>query len=223
MSRRAYFTADLFRFLRELKRHNDRAWFQAHKQRYEECVRDPMLRFIADVGPRLAKISAHFVADPRPVGGSLFRIHRDTRFAADKSPYKTHVAAAFRHEARGETSQPGFYVHLDPGECFVGAGLWHPDPAALAEIRDAIVAAPVQWKRATARLELGGEALKRPPRGYDPDHPLIEDLKRKDFTTGVAFTEKQACAPGFLDAVAAEYRRAAPLVAFLCRPLGLQF
>src|SRR5262249_13960156 len=147
MGRRAYFTPELFRFLRDLKRHNDRAWFQANKQRYEEYVRDPMLRFIAVVGPKLAAVSRHFVVDPRPVGGPLFRLYRDPRFAADKSPYKTHVAAAFRHASRGEMSQPGFYVHLSPGESFAGAGLWHPDPAALAEVRNAIVAAPQQWKR----------------------------------------------------------------------------
>ena len=223
MPKRAHFTPELFRFLRELKRHNDRAWFQANKRRYEDHVRNPMLQFIADLGPKLGAVSRHFVADPRPVGGSLFRIHRDTRFAADKSPYKTHAAAAFRHESRGDTSQPGFYVHLSPGESFVGAGLWHPDAAALTEIRNAIVAAPEQWKRATAKIEVDGEARKRPPRGYDPDHPLIDDLKRKDFTTGKPFTDARVCAPAFLDAVAAEYRRAAPLVAFLCRPLGLSF
>ena len=95
MSAMAYFTPRLFDFLRELKANNSRDWFLAHKSAYEFDAREPMLRFIEDFGPRLRRISKHYLADPRPVGGSMFRIHRDVRFSRDKSPYKTHVAAHF--------------------------------------------------------------------------------------------------------------------------------
>ena len=84
----AYFNAALFQFLIDLRFNNNREWFQANKQRYEADVRDPMLRFIADVGPHLRAVSKRFVADPRPRGGSLFRIYRDVRFSKDKRPYK---------------------------------------------------------------------------------------------------------------------------------------
>lgn len=86
--RKAYFGPGLFDFLRDLAAHNDRAWFQAHQERYESEVRGPLLRFIGDFGPVLRGISARFLSDPRPVGGSMFRLHRDTRFSKDKSPYK---------------------------------------------------------------------------------------------------------------------------------------
>ncbi len=223
---KAHFGPELFRFLRELAKHNDREWFSKHKTRWEEQVRDPMLRFIADVGPELRKISPRFVADPRPVGGSLFRIHRDTRFSKDKSPYKTHVAASFRHEAGKHVPAPGFYVHLAPGEVMCGAGLWHPDRDTLAAVRGAIAAKPEGWERATSgkafrALEWHGESLKRPPPGYPTEHPCIEDLRRKDFAVGTTCDEKRAYASDFLARCTASYRAAAPLMEWLTRTLGL--
>lgn len=147
-----HFTPELFRFLRELKRNNTREWFLANKERYEVFVRAPFLRFVGDFGPLLRRISPQFVADPRPVGGSLFRIYRDTRFSKDKRPYKTQVAAHFPHGAAGkDVHAPGFYLHLEPGGCFAAAGLWHPDPPALAEVRDAIVERPAAWRAVLRR------------------------------------------------------------------------
>ena len=106
---------------------------------YRAEVRDPMLDFIAAFGEPLAAISPHFRADPRPNGGSLFRIYRDTRFSKDKTPYKTNVGAHFRHTAGKDAHAPGFYLHLEPGACFAGCGVWHPDGPTLAGIRDTIV------------------------------------------------------------------------------------
>lgn len=225
----AHFTPALFTFLRDLKEHNNREWFLANKGRYEADVRDPMLRFIADFAAPLRAISRHFVADPRPLGGSFFRIYRDTRFSKDKSPYKTAAAAHFRHEAHGEVHGPGLYLHLEPGDVAIGAGIWQPDGDTLAKIRDAIVDRPDQWKRAvsgkafTASFELWGEKLARPPKGYDPQHPLIEDLKRKDFIAMASFSEADACTPGFLDRVANAYAATAPFLSFLTKAAGLQF
>ncbi len=225
----AYFSPALFAFLRQLKKHNNREWFQANKARYEADVRDPMLRFIADFSVPLAKISRHFVADPRPLGGSLFRIYRDTRFSRDKSPYKTAAAAHFRHEACGEVHGPGFYFHLEPGDVAVGGGIWHPEADSLAKIRAAIAEHPDRWKRAIsgkafqATFELWGEKLLRPPKGFDPEHPFIEDLKRKDIVALAPFTEADACKPGFADRVAEVYRLAAPFMSFLTTAVGMKF
>lgn len=225
----AYFSPALFTFLRQLKKNNNREWFQANKVRYEADVRDPMLRFIAGFAAPLATISRHFVADPRPVGGSLFRIYRDTRFSRDKSPYKTAAAAHFRHEVGGEVHGPGFYLHLEPGDVAVGSGIWHPDADALAKIRTAIAEHPDQWKRAvsgkafTAACELWGEKLLRPPKGFDPAHPFIEDLKRKDFVAMASFTQTDACKPGFADQVLEVYRATVPFMSFLTKAVGLKF
>jgi uncharacterized protein (TIGR02453 family) len=228
MRNETYFSPALFKFLRELKKNNNREWFQANKARYESDVRDPMLRFIADFADPLHTISRHFIADPRPVDGSLFRIYRDTRFSKDKTPYKTTAAAHFRHEAGGDVHAPGFYFHFEPGEVVVGAGIWHPDPETLTKIRDAIVEHPEQWKRAVsgkafeATCELWGEKLKRLPNGYDPAHPFIEDLKRKDFVARASLTEADACKPDFMDRVADVYRAAAPFAGLFDESSGAQ-
>jgi uncharacterized protein (TIGR02453 family) len=214
-----------FAFLRQLARNNDREWFNANKQRYVDDVRDPLLRFIAAFAPELAKIDPRMVADPRPVGGSLFRIYRDTRFSKDKSPYKTHAAMAFRAGVDRDTPAPGFYLHIEPGSVLAGAGIWHPQPDTLKQIRDAIAKHPERWQRASrargCALDDDEERLSRPPRGYDPDHAFIEDLKRKSFTTSTAFSEKDACAPDFVRQYAAACKRALPLMAFLGEAVGL--
>ena len=222
-------TPALFEFLRDLKDNNTRPWFEANKERYRSDVRDPVLEFIAAFAEPLADISPHFRADPRPNGGSLFRIYRDIRFARDKRPYKTNAGAHFRHSAGKNAHAPGFYLHLEPGECFAGCGVWRPDSKALAGIRDAIASKPDEWQRITTdenfrqMFEVSGESLKRPPRGYDPEHPLIEDLKRKDFVANVRFPEGDACQADFLERFTTFARTSSGLVAFLSHAVGVSF
>jgi uncharacterized protein (TIGR02453 family) len=219
----AHFGRGLFRFLKELRANNTREWFQANKDRYESEVKEPMLRFIADFGERLRTISRHFDADPRPMGGSMFRIYRDTRFSKDKSPYKTAAAAHFQYRQGSKNVHvPGFYLHLEPGECMGGGGLWHPDAAALQKVRDRIVNRAKEWKVIVDRgIEISGDSLKRPPAGYAPRHPFIEDLKRKDIYTMTRFSEADVCAPDFLERYTEACRSAGPLVQFLTKALGL--
>jgi uncharacterized protein (TIGR02453 family) len=227
MTAQFYMTPELFQFFRELQANNNRDWFQANKPRYESQVREPLLRFITDFGVRLAEISPHYVADARKSGGSLFRINRDIRFSKDKSPYKTMAGIQFRHESGKDVHAPGFYLHLEPDSIFGGIGIWHPDTQTLNKIRDAIVENPDRWQQIvtaetfTARFKLSGDSLKRGPKGYDPDHPLIEDLKRKDFIAGAPFTEAEVCAPDFIDRFAETCRVGAPFVGFLTTAIGL--
>jgi uncharacterized protein (TIGR02453 family) len=217
-----YITPRTFQFLRELADHNDRHWFEANKQRYHGEVRDPLLRFVADFAPKLAAITPHLVADPRPVGGSLFRIYRDTRFSKDKRPYKTQVGISFRHAEGRDVHGPVFYLNVEPGRVFAAAGLWHPPSEVLKAVRDAIVERPERWRRAVAGLALDDrDALKRPPRGYDPEHPCAEDLKRKSFTASTPFSQKDACAPDFLARFSAACRGKQRLMEFLTGALGL--
>ena len=219
----AYFSPRLFQFLRELETHNDRAWFEANRERYEAHVKEPMLRFISDLGTPLRKISPHLEVDPRPVGGSMFRIHRDIRFSKDKSPYKTHVGAHFPHARAGpDESAPGFYIHLEPAHSIGGGGLWHPDSAALRRVRDRIATRPREWNAiADAGISVDGESLKRVPPGYTPDHPLAEALKLKDFYVMEQFSEKQVCAADFIKTFTDACRAAAPLMKFLTQAVGL--
>jgi uncharacterized protein (TIGR02453 family) len=224
-----HFTPALFRFLRDLKRHNDRGWFAAQKERYETEVRAPMLRFIADAAEPLHRVSPAVVADPRPVGGSMFRIQRDTRFAKDKTPYKTHAAAHFRYHASRDVHAPGFYLHLEPGSVFFGAGIWHPDTEALAAIRRGILENPDLWAKITrsrafrAASYWDGDVAVRVPAGVDSSHPLVEDLKRKDFTVLADVSEADACRPDFLARFVRFCRAVAGLNEFLARSLGLDW
>jgi len=223
MPQGSFFMPELFEFLRLLKRHNKREWFARNKARFEQVVRDPALHFIASVGPELAMISPHFVADPHPSRGSLFRIYRDIRFSADKKPYKTHMGMQFAHESAKDAHAPVFYMHLEPENCFVAGGVWHPDSPTLTRIRSAIVAQESAWKALRKDIELEGDKLARPPRGFNPEHPLIEDLKYKDFISSVSFTEKQMYSPKFMKDFMAGCKRLSPLVEFTTKALGLKF
>jgi uncharacterized protein (TIGR02453 family) len=217
------FSPGTLRFLRELGRHNNRAWFQEHKAEYESEIQRPALKFIAAIGPRLAKISPHLTADARPFGGSLSRIYRDTRFAKDKSPYKTNVGIHFAHDAAGKGDNfPGFYLHLAPGESMVASGIWHPDPPVLAKIRRAIVATPDTWGPTRKKgLGLGGELYARVPAGFDVAHRCADDLRRKDFYASRPFTDGQVSSPSFAQDFLVSCRSLAPLNAFLSEALQL--
>lgn len=229
MAKTPHFTPELFKFLLQLKRNNNREWFSANKSRYEEIVRDPMIQFVTDFAPRLKRISSQFVADSKPVGGSIFRIYRDTRFSRDKSPYKTWAAMQFRHKKGKDVHAPGFYLHLEPESVFTGVGVWHPDGSTLSKIRDAIVKKPPAWKRAieaksfTTKFELAGDSLKRAPKGYDPEHPLIDHLRRKDFIAVAYFKPTDIVRADFLDRFSRTVTAATPFMKFLTSAVGVRW
>ncbi len=214
-------------FLRELKQNNDKAWFAENKQRYESVVREPLLKFIADFAIDLVKISPHYEADPRKVGGSLFRIHRDIRFSPDKSPYKTHAGIQFRHESGKDVHAPGFYLHLEPDNVFTAIGVWQPDAETLGKIRDAIVAHPHRWQQIfaddkfNAIFKLEGDRLKKAPREYDPNYLLIEILKNKDPYVITTFSEQDAYAADFMERFAQACLKTKPFMEFLTTAIGL--
>jgi uncharacterized protein (TIGR02453 family) len=214
-TRPAVFGRELFEFLADLREHNDREWFAANKPRYVAEVQEPALAFVEDVGVRLPEVSRHFV-------GSLFRIHRDVRFAKDKSPYKTNIGIQFRHAQSRDVHAPGFYLNLEPDRVFMACGLWRPDRDVLHAIRTGMAAKPGRWREVveeppfSERFRLGGEALKRPPAGFDKDHELIEDLKRKDFIAYRDLSEADATAGDFLDQFLALCKDAGPFMRYLC-------
>jgi len=228
---RRYFTPRLFAFLRELADNNERDWFKANQDRFEEVVRRPALDFIEDFSEPLYKISKHFTADARKVGGSLFRIQRDTRFSKDKTPYKTHVGIHFRHVATSDdVHAPGLYLHLEPSASLAAIGLWRPSADHAGNIRQFIVDHPDRWRRASRSRpftsvygSLSGQSLKRPPRGFCPDHPLIEDLKLRDFTASTRLRQAEVTAAGFMDTYATTVKAGAPLMRFLCEAISLGF
>ena len=219
----AHYSPDLLRCLARLKRNNNRDWFQAHKEEYENLLRGPAVRFITDFAVPLAEISGSLVADPRSTRGSLFRIYRDTRFSHDKRPYKTHLAMRFSHRGK-DVHSPGFYLHIEQQGCFAACGLWHPEPPTLLKVRNAIVSRPEEW-RAVRKLVNWDDAgkLSRPPRGFPCDHEFVEDLKLRDIGTAIEFTDKQVCSPQFMSRFTSACRKMAPLGSFLSSAVGLRF
>ncbi|WP_455206463.1 DUF2461 domain-containing protein [Kaarinaea lacus] len=224
------FPKDLFKFLQELAKNNNREWFHANKARYRETIVEPMSEFIQAMGYRFDKMAIRFVADPRPHGGSMFRIYRDTRFSKDKRPYKQHVACHFRHEAGKDAHAPGFYVHLEPGAVFFGGGVWMPPNPVLEKIRNTIVENPNAWKRiitnTTFKKRFGGiegDSLQRVPRGFDKDHPFADDLKRKSFFVTQDIDPALAMTPKFISEVERAFKTASPFMKYLLFAMGLPF
>lgn len=224
-----YFTPQSMAFLHNLANNNNRDWFEQNKSVYEDTVRIPALQFIADMANELPVLSPHFLAQPKKLGGSLMRVYRDVRFAKDKRPYKTNIGIQFRHERGKDVHAPGFYVHIQPGGCFVGVGIWRPDSVALGKIRDKICEQGKQWKSAihaksfSKHFELSGETLIRPPRGYDKDHPLIDDLKRKDFIAISELDDESVLSTKFNKQVLERYRAADNYMQYLCHALELRY
>ena len=224
---KTYFTPATFDYLKQLAKNNKKEWFDKNRSRYEEEVRQPALAFIEAAAPGLAKISKEIVADPRPQGGSLMRVFRDIRFSKDKSPYKTNVGIGFGHRGGKFATAPGFYLHIVPGDSFSGGGVHMADTASLNKIRDAIVKDTAGWKKATqspkfkASQDFDTEMLKKAPQGYDPTHPMIDDLRRKGFFAHARYAEKQVASADFLDRFLENARTEAPLMAFLSRALGV--
>jgi uncharacterized protein (TIGR02453 family) len=224
------FPPGFFKFFREIAKNNDRGWFEANKPRYKADVLGPLRDFVEAMGPRLQKISKHFIADPRGNGGSIFRIYRDIRFSHDKRPYKEHASCQFRHRLGRDVHSPGFYVHLAPREVYFGGGVWMPAPDALGQIRETIRTRPKEWskvlgdKRFKATFGgISGGGLTRPPRGYSADDPHIEDIKRKSFFAMHVSSPADARSKHFVEDVEKAFADSAPLMAFLSKALGVPF
>lgn len=223
------FEPALFQFLEDLTDNNNRPWFQENKNRYDREVLEPCMAFIRAFQPRLKRISEYFVASDRRVSGSLMRVYRDTRFARDTEPYKTNVGIQFRHEFARDVHAPGFYVHIALDECFLCAGTWRPDREPLAMIRQAIDDDPQRWRRAKGDkrfrdcFTLEGDSLKKAPRDYPADHPLIEDLRRTDFIAYREVRRQDVLSKSFVDFVADNFAASRPFMRFLCRALNVPF
>ena len=224
------FGPDFFQFFTDIKQNNNREWFGANKQRYDHEVIVPILDFIEAIATPLEKVAPCFVANPKKHGGSMFRIYRDVRFAKDKRPYKESAAIQFRHMSGRDAHAPGFYVHLEPDNIRYGGGVWMPASAQIKSIRQSIARDEAGWsavrnnKKLNAMFdELRGDSLKRPPRGFDPDHPHIEDLKRKSFFLMHASSAGEAAKSEFVGDVVEGFKAAAPLMRFLCKAVGAPY
>ncbi len=221
-------------FLRGLKKHNRKEWFEEHRDQYEDALRTPMRLLIEEVDVRLAEFIPEIVGSPKK---SMFRIHRDVRFSKDKSPYKTHAACWFFHQdagsgVGGEAAHggAGFYFHMAPGEIFCGGGIWMPPRPALAKIRESLaddykgfndIVKSAAFKKRFGALDPQG-MLTRMPRGYDVDHPAADWLRHQSFTAGCAVTVEQMQSVKLPDVLAKHYKAMTPFIRWLNTALGLK-
>ncbi len=211
------FSRDAIDFLAELAMNNERSWFQPRKLEYERLVKAPMEAFCAALGDRFRARSIPLEADP---ARSPFRIYRDVRFSRDKSPYKTHVSASFPWT--GEGGGVGGYFHVQPGNMFVGGGMWHPDTHQLAAWRSLVDRSPevvhdaIDDPRFVAEFgSVESERMKRPPKGFSPDHPEVALLKLKDITFGRHLSDDDVFSPALPDTVADALEAAVPVLRLL--------
>ena len=217
------FTAETLKFLRALKRNNDREWFKARKDRYDEHVRGPMIAVIERLANDFPRFAPEIVASPKT---SLYRIYRDTRFSEDKTPLKIQVSASFRWKGLAKGEGAGLYLEVHPQWVWMGGGFWAPPAPHLVKIREHIAGTypeihRIANSRAFTRVAgpLDGERLSRVPRGYPADHPAAEYLKFKQFLGGGEFPPEFATTREFYPALLETYKGVMPLIRFLNAPL----
>ncbi len=214
----AGFPPEMVQFFRALKRNNRREWFQPRKHLYEQHVKAPMLELVTALNRDLMKFAPQFVTEPKK---AVFRIYRDTRFSADKTPYKTHAAASFwRHEAGG------FYFSVSHDQIEVAGGIYHPIPETMYLVRTHIAENYQELRRILANKknrklvgDLQGDELTRAPKGFDPEHPALDLIKKKDWILDVSLDPALATTPKLYREILDRFRAMAPLIEYLNRPL----
>lgn len=200
------FPKEGLQFFNQLKKHNKREWFQRRKDTYEALLREPMKALVAELSMKVRPVAPELHFDPKK---SIFRIYRDVRFSKDKSPYKTHIAASFGRLGRSKDMEtPGVYLHIEPKNCFIGGGLYMPNGEQLKKIREYmqrdpkafydVVKSPMFKKKFK---EIEGEKLKKAPKGFDPDHPMIEYLRYKQFFIWTKYKETDVLKASFANKV----------------------
>lgn len=228
------FTSAALRFFKDLRRHNAKPWFEAHKEDYQHMVVLPMRALIEELDVRFARAAPEITGDPKR---SMFRIYRDIRFSKDKSPYKVHAACWFWHRDAdprvgdaAESGSAGFYFHLEPGASLIGGGIWMPPRPVLARLRETIVERRPAFERVVKHpgfvRRFGGlddeEMLKRTPRGFAPDHPAAQWLRYRSFTAGREFSDREVTSRNLGAVLEKEFVRLLPLVRWLNGALGLK-
>ncbi|MGB8259886.1 MAG: DUF2461 domain-containing protein [Terracidiphilus sp.] len=219
-----YLRPEALKFLKALEKHNDREWFTPRKATFEAELRQPMLAIVRKVTDAMTDFAPAFV---RPAEKSLFRIYRDTRFAADKRPYKTHVAAWWSHQGMEKTSGAGYYFHVSAKEVVIAAGAYMPEKEQLAAIRHWLLDHHEEFrallKKAAIRKafsEFEGNALTRPPKGFPCEHPAMDLIRCRQWGLAVTLPAEAALDPGFAATVIRHFRLAAPVVDALNTPIA---
>lgn len=217
------FPPEALRFFRDLKRNNNREWFLAHKQVFDEKVKAPMTELVLALGRRMQPFALEMSFDP---GRAIYRIYRDVRFSADKTPYKTHIAAVFHPRGMVKHNCGGLYFHVSPEEVEIAGGIYMPDAAGLLAIRRHIAGRHKQFRAIIEspefrRLfgEIWGAQLTRVPKGFPADHPAAGLLRYKQILADVTRPPKLAETGKLLETLVQLFRGMMPLLRFINQPL----
>ena len=213
------FSPKALTFFRQLAKNNDRDWFKLHKSEYDTLLKEPMLLLLAQLNSNLAHFAPDHVTEPKK---AIYRIYRDTRFSKNKIPLKLNISAMFGHRLLPKNYCSGYYFHVSATECFVGVGVYMPEPEALKALRDTIAADTKRFEKLINEPKLkkrmgtlSGDKLVRVPKGYDPAHPAAEYLKLKQFSFFKQFKPQLALDKSFGDEVAKCFDACAPFSAYL--------
>ena len=214
------FPPEAIKFLRSLKKNNRREWFQPRKEQFETHLKAPMLLLIEELNHDLAKYAPEYVTEPKK---ALFRIYRDTRFSNDKRPYKTNIAAVFR---RRGVEGGGLYFSVSDENVEVAAGIYHPTREVMLAVRQYIAEHHQEFRRLlddrqTKKLcgELQGDELSRAPKGFDPAHPALDLIRKKDWILDVTLEPSIATTPELYKNISVLFRAMHPVSEFLNKPL----
>jgi len=218
-----HFSNEAMKFLRGLKRNNDRVWFDERKGVYEKELKAPMLALIGDVNEKMAEFAPMHVRPPQKI---MMRIYRDIRFSKNKQPYKTHVSAWWVRDGLQKTSGAGFYFHMSPEEVFIAAGVYMPEREQLLAIRRYLAEHHVEFRKAMAGKKLrslmqegDGMKLTRPPKGFAADDPALDLLVCRQWGVSATLPAERATTSALVKDVVERFRAAAPMVAMLNAPL----
>lgn len=218
------FRPEALTFLRNLARHNERAWFQPRKAVFEAELKAPMLAIVRKVNDAMAGFAPRFA---RPPEKCLFRIYRDTRFSANKAPYKTHVAAWWAAEGMEKTSGAGYYFHVSAKELIIAAGVWMPEKEQLAAVRHWLLDHHEEFRKLINRAavrktfeEFEGNALTRPPKGFPAQHPAMDLIRCRQWGLATTLPATEALKPGLAALLIRSFKLAAPVVDALNAPIA---
>jgi uncharacterized protein (TIGR02453 family) len=219
----AGFPKEMVTFFKGLKRNNRREWFQPRKGAFELHVRGPMTELVEALNGEFLKFARHYVTEPKK---AIFRIYRDTRFTSDKTPYKTHIAASFGWRGGEHMAVSGYYMSVSSDKIEVAGGIYHPAPDTTLVVRTHIAENYEEMRRILAnkalRQKMGalqGDELTRAPKGFDPGHPAIDLIKKKDWILDTTLDPALATTPRLQREIADRFRAMTPFIEFLNRPL----
>ncbi|MGI8744076.1 MAG: DUF2461 domain-containing protein [Bryobacteraceae bacterium] len=217
------FPPEAIQFFRGLARNNNRDWFQPRKERFETHIKEPMVNLVTALNSELAKFAPEYVSDPKK---AIFRIYRDTRFSADKTPYKDHIAASFSRRGLEKTGAGGFYFSVNHKEIEIAGGIYHPPPETMLAVRTHIAETHERFRRILSNRklrqvlgELRGSELSRVPKGFDPSHAAADLIRKKDWILFVSLDPELATSPRLFDEIVTRFRAASPLLEYLNTPM----